>query len=187
MGDPKRLKRKYSMPDHPWKKARIAEEGKIKKDYGLKNNTEIWKFKSLLRSYRARARKLMASTGAQSEKYSAELIQKLNRMGVLKEKKATLDDVLGLELKDFLERRMQTVVYRKGMGHTMRHARQLISHGHIAIDGRNVTSPNHIVEAGKEAVVTFSPIGKISATHPSISLPKTEKAEAPEPAKSEAA
>jgi len=185
MGDPKKLKRKYSKPDHPWKKARIAEEGKIKKDYGLKNNTEIWKFKSLLRTYRARARKLMAATGAQSEKYSTELIQKLNRMGVLKEKKATLDDVLGLELKDFLERRMQTIVYRKGMGYTMRHARQLITHGHIALDGRNVTSPNHIVEAGRDAMVTFSPIGKINATHSSIALPKAEKSEAP--AKSEAA
>lgn len=186
MGDPKKLKRKYSKPDHPWKKARIAEESKLKKEYGLKNNKEIWKFKSQLSTYRGRARKLMASTGAQSEKYTKELIQKLARMGVLKDKNATLDDVLGLELKDFLERRMQTIVCRKGLGHTMRHARQLITHGHIALEGRNVSSPNHMVEAGKDSLVTFSPIGKINATHPSISLPKTEKAEPAQAAKSEA-
>jgi small subunit ribosomal protein S4 len=178
MGDPKRLKRKYSKPDHPWKKDRIAEESKLKKEYGLKNNTEIWKFKSLLSTYRGRARRQMAATGPQSEKYTQELLQKLTRIGVL-------DDVLGLELKDFLERRMQTIVCRKGLGHTMRHARQLITHGHIALDGRNVGSPNHMVEAGKEAFVTFSPIGKINATHPSISLPKTEKAAAAQTAKSE--
>ena len=51
MGDPKQPRKKYDTPRHPWNKARIDAEKEIKKDYGLKNNKEIWKFNSKLKSF----------------------------------------------------------------------------------------------------------------------------------------
>ena len=42
----KRKKKKYAKPKKPFDKARIQEEAKIKKDFGLKNKREIWKAES---------------------------------------------------------------------------------------------------------------------------------------------
>ena len=36
MGDPKKIRKKYSTPKHPWEGARIEEEKKLLKDYGIK-------------------------------------------------------------------------------------------------------------------------------------------------------
>ncbi|PIN72350.1 30S ribosomal protein S4, partial [Candidatus Woesearchaeota archaeon CG10_big_fil_rev_8_21_14_0_10_47_5] len=41
MGDPRKIKKKYSTPIHPWQRARIEEEGVIIKDHGLKNKKEV--------------------------------------------------------------------------------------------------------------------------------------------------
>ena len=175
MGDPKRARKKYARPNHPWRKIRIDEEGNLQKEYGLKNKTEIWRFKSLLSNYRQRARKLIAYRGSDADRHISELIKKLSRKGVLKDETATLDDILSLELKDILERRIQTLVYRKGMAHTMKQSRQLIVHGHIGMNGRKVTTPNLIVEAHKEDGLTFSQISKVNPTHPMIPQVKTEE------------
>jgi len=56
-----------------------------------------------------------------------------------------LDDVLKLNVRDILSRRLQTVVYRKGLARSIKQARQLIVHGHIKIKGRRVTFPSFLV------------------------------------------
>ena len=43
MGDPRRLKKRYSAPSHPWQKERIEEEIVLTREYGLRNKKEIWK------------------------------------------------------------------------------------------------------------------------------------------------
>ena len=43
MGDPKRLRKKYETPSHPWEEERIKRETELMKKYGLKNKREIWK------------------------------------------------------------------------------------------------------------------------------------------------
>ena len=170
MGDPKRARKKYETPSHPWWGERIAEETKLQREYALKNKREIWRFRTILRGYRARARECTGLRGEVAEKQSKELISKLYRLGVLKKKDSTLDDVLSLGLKDFLERRLQTIVFRKGMAHSMKHSRQLITHGHVSVRQKKVLSPNYIVEINLEPTVSFSPISKISASHPSIPI-----------------
>lgn len=47
-----------------------------------------------------------------------------------------------------LESRLDNVVYRLGFAKTRRQARQLVSHGHITVNGRKVTVPSYGVEAG---------------------------------------
>jgi len=46
--------------------------------------------------------------------------------------------VTGLTLIEYLERRLENVVYRLGFAKTRRQARQIVSHGHIAVNGRRV-------------------------------------------------
>src|SRR5450756_3042165 len=55
-----------------------------------------------------------------------------------------------------LERRLQTIVFRKGLTRTIFQARQLITHGHVTIDNRRVTIPGYIVPKAEEAQITYS-------------------------------
>jgi len=47
-----------------------------------------------------------------------------------------------------LERRLDNVVYRLGFAKTRRQARQLVSHGHILVNGKKVTVPSYRVDVG---------------------------------------
>lgn len=56
--------------------------------------------------------------------------------------------VTGLTLIEFLERRLENVVYRLGFAKTRRQARQLVSHGHITVNGRKVNIASYRVKVG---------------------------------------
>lgn len=58
-------------------------------------------------------------------------MRRLHRLGVLEEKKNELDYVLQLKIEDFLERRLQTRVWRMGLAKSPHHARVLIRQRHI--------------------------------------------------------
>jgi small subunit ribosomal protein S4 len=129
----------------------------------------LWRFQNILRKYRRVARDLLAKItlpGKEGEYAKAKaqmVIKKLYRMGVLPEN-ATLDDILNLSVEDFLERRLQTVVFRQGLANTVKQARQFVTHGHIAVDGRRVTAPSFIVTRDLESKISFyknSPLSKI--------------------------
>lgn len=59
------------------------------------------------------------------------LIRRLVRVGVLDESRMKLDYVLALKTEDFLERRLQTCVYKLGLAKSIHHARVLIRQRHI--------------------------------------------------------
>ncbi len=139
-------------------------ERELVKKYGLKNKKELWRAQTLLRRFRQRSRVLQAQSrygDEQAEKETEELLAKLGRQGMLPQEGATLDDVLALDLEAILSRRLQTMAYVKGLGHSPNHARQLIVHGHIAVGGRKVTIPGYTVkriEEGKISYHEFSPL-----------------------------
>lgn len=58
------------------------------------------------------------------------------------------DGVTGLNLVEYLERRLENVVYRMGFAKTRRQARQIVSHGHIAVNGRRVNIASYRVKVG---------------------------------------
>ncbi|MFQ5975189.1 MAG: 30S ribosomal protein S4 [Candidatus Hydrothermarchaeales archaeon] len=149
MGDSRKIVKKYSTPHHPWKAERIEEEKGLQKEFGLKNKREIWKTESMLRRIRRQARKTLAARTEQEKKEEEQLLKRLIRLKVVKDD-ATPDDILALDTKDLLGRRLQTLVYKRGLANTIMHARQLITHGHISIKGRKVTSPGHLVSAEEE-------------------------------------
>ena len=111
--------------------------------YGLKNKHELWKAQSVLRNLRNQSKNLQArvSVNDQQAKLEAELLlKKCAKLGLLPVEGSTLDDVLGLTENAMLDRRLQTMVLRKGLASTARQARQFIVHGHVSIDGRKVTN-----------------------------------------------
>jgi len=161
LGDPKRQRKKYSKPSHPWEAERLKEELVLVGQYGLRNKRELWKHQTTLRRYRRRARNIRIMTEDRQKKETELLIKKLHRLGLLPEN-ATIDDVLRLSIHDLLERRLQTIVYKKGLARTPYQARQFIVHGHIAISGRRVTTPGRIITIEEEPNITYSPNSPIN-------------------------
>ena len=161
-----RLKKKYSGPKLLWERSRMQEETKLKKEYGYKNKREVWKMFSLLRNFRNQARKLIGMRTKESEVLKRQLIKRLNSLGLIKED-AKLEDVLNLTIRDIMERRLQTRVYRKKMAKTMKQSRQFITHGHILIGNKKVKSPSHMVTIKEDEMIRFDPNSSLaSELHP---------------------
>ena len=147
----------YETPNHPFQGERIAEEAGLVGRYGLKNKEELWRAQSELRSYRREARKLLGRTQGDAEaaeQEGQEFLQSLQRNGILGDQDG-LDDILSLDITDVLERRLQTVAYRKGLASTPKQARQFITHGHVIVDDRRVTIPSYTVTVNEEDVISF--------------------------------
>jgi len=160
MGYPGKNHKAYQTPKRPFEKTRIEEETRLVIEYGLRNKREIWKAQSILRKYRKGARELLAlsSSGTDPSLVGAkreELITSLQRAGLLGPD-AGIDNILSLKVQAQLERRLQTLVYRKGLARSPKQARQLITHGHIAIGGRRVSIPGYRVNRQEEPQIAYS-------------------------------
>jgi small subunit ribosomal protein S4 len=180
MSSQKFPRKRYDTPMHPWKETRIKSERELIKKYGLKNHTEVWKAKTYLGKHRQQARELLAKIGTanpQVKKESDQLLVHLTRMGILS-MGGSLDDVLALETETVLSRRLQTLVYLKGFSMTPYQARQLINHGHIAVNNRKVTIPSYMVSKDEEGQIQYtirSPLNEIShPSRPKVDIYKTE-------------
>lgn len=175
MGSPRRLRKKYATPPHPWQKERIEEEKELTKAYGFKNKKGIWKADSLLRSIASQAKKLSSLTTAQAEIEKAQFLDRMKRLGLL-EKTSKLEDILTITLKDILERRLQTLVYKKKLARSMKQARQFITHRHIMVGGKVTTTPSYIVPKDEEDKIGFSPSSTLNdLAHPERA-PQQDKA-----------
>jgi small subunit ribosomal protein S4 len=154
MGDPRKTVRQYQNPKKRWDKKRIEEEKKLMEFYGLKNKKEMRMLESMLRRKRTTARSLLAMDAERRASEEKELFESLKKLGIMKGK-IKLDDVLGLSNREFLERRLATLVWRKGLAATAKQARQFIVHGHISIGDRKVTVPGYLVNADEEAHIQY--------------------------------
>jgi small subunit ribosomal protein S4 len=147
----------YETPNHPYQGERIADEHNLVGQYGLRNKEELWRAQSELRDYRREARQLLGRVQGDPQAAAAEseeFLTRLKKLGILQEDDG-LDDILSLDVTDVLERRLQTVVYRKGLANTTKQARQFIVHGHVTVEGCRVTEPGKKVTIGEEDTVEF--------------------------------
>jgi small subunit ribosomal protein S4 len=166
MGDPKKQRKKFETPRFRWRKDILEEELKLLGQYGLRNKHELWRHKTMLSKTRGIARSLIGKTPEERVKMENELLTRLKKRGILAET-AVLDNVLDLSIEDLLERRLQTIVFRKGLARTIFQARQLITHGHVTIGNRRVTVPSYIVAKAEEEQVMYSPQSAlVNETHP---------------------
>ncbi len=175
MGDPRKARKKYEKPKHPWRSDALEEERGILNEFGLKNKKELWKMKYLLRGYRRQARRLLALRTEQAKKEEKQLLDRMRRLGLVGES-VTLEDVLALKVGDILNRRLQTIVRKKGLANTPGQARQFVVHGHISIGSRRIKVPSYLVKKDEEGGIRYTE----GATVGALIVPKTEGEKAPE-------
>ncbi len=175
MGTVRRLRRKYSGPSHPWEAERIEEEKKLIKEYGLKNKKEIWKMNSKLRNLKRQAKNLIADRSEQARKEEKLLLERLANLGILSEG-STLDDILEINIRQLLNRRLQSVVLSKSLARTSKQARQMIIHGHINVNNSKTNIPSYLVRTSEEKGIEYNTNSNFKdEDHPEINLNKDDK------------
>ena len=173
MGDPKKQKKKYSGPKHPWNKERIEQETELAKQYGLRRKNELWKMNSFLRNMLVRAKTIIGSSTKQSEIEKIQLLHKAHSLGLV-EKNSKIEDILNINVKNVMDRRIQTLLVRKNMAKTMEQARQFIVHGHINVGEKKITSPSHLVNVSEESGMAFYGNSPLSSAEHAERAPKKE-------------
>ncbi len=154
MGDPKFARKKYGTPKKPWDKKLLETEKTLRETYGLRNKREIRSMEAIVRGKRRNAKQVLAIPLENRAAKEKELLDSLVRLGVMRGK-PTLQDVLSLSLESFLERRLQTIVWRKNLANTIKQSRQFITHGHISVNGTKVTVPSYFVTKDEEASIAY--------------------------------
>ncbi|MEK6828960.1 MAG: 30S ribosomal protein S4 [Nanoarchaeota archaeon] len=144
----KRKHKTYSKPKRPFDKARIEEEAKIIEEFGLKNKREIWKADARIKEIREKAKNLISADSAKQEK----LFERLKKMGF---NVNSIGNVLSLDKKDYLKRRLQTVLVDKRLAKSTKSSRQLIVHRKVMVDGKAIDSPSYIVPIELEGKITI--------------------------------
>jgi small subunit ribosomal protein S4 len=166
MGDPRSLRKKFNKPSHPWQKMRIDEEKVLMKEYGFKNKVELWRVISKLRVFKTQVKRLIGKHDEKAEQQKIELIARMKKMRLIGET-AVLEDILAVTMKDLCERRLQTLVFKKNLARSIKQARQFITHQHIMIGEKKLTSPSYIVNGEEEAVLRFTEKSAMSSDeHP---------------------
>lgn len=175
MGDPRKTRKKYSKPRHPWQKIRIEKDKLISKKYGLKNKQEIWKAASELKRYTAQAKRLIGLKNEQSDKEKKQLLQRLHKYG-LANPDSKVEEVLNLTIDHILDRRLQTVVYKRGLARSAKQARQFIVHGHVALGGKRISVPSYMVTNSDVDSISIDPLSSLAKEdHPERVPLKKEK------------
>jgi len=154
MGDPKKSRKKYSKPKSPWERSRIDAEKELVKEYGLKNKKEVWRAEATMKKYRGLARGIVGDTSEKGKVKEGEIVNRLIKKGFLKEGNS-LDDILSLNVRDILERRLQTLVWKKGLAINTKQARQFITHGHIKVGNKKATAPGMSIDTKTEKEITW--------------------------------
>eukprot|EP00483_Globobulimina_turgida_P009290 UN09309 len=145
-------------PRRPFEKERLDRELKIVGSYGLRNKREIWRVEVTLAKIRKAARALLTLEDKDPRRIfeGAALLRRLTKFGLLQENEQRLDYVLGLTIEKFLERRLQTKVFKLGLAKSIHHARVLIKQRHIRVGHRLVDVPSFMVRVDSEKHIDFS-------------------------------
>ncbi len=142
----------------------MDSELKLVGEYGLRNKREVWRVQLLLSKIRTSARILLTlpETDLRRISQGKSLIKRLKKYGLLENNIETLDQILSLKTQDFLERRLQTLVFKKGFAKSIHHSRILIRQRHIGVNGNLIDIPSFLVRIDSEDKIGFfskSPLG----------------------------
>ena len=139
----------FRRPRRIWTTDQLNAELYVIGSYGLRNKRELWRAQSEVARFRNQARALLALPTEVRQKKETQLLTFLNRFGLV-DQSATLDDVLNLKIEDLLERRLQTMVMKKGETKSPQQARQIVAHGHVSLGNRIVNIPGYLVRREEE-------------------------------------
>ncbi|KAH3683308.1 hypothetical protein WICPIJ_005724 [Wickerhamomyces pijperi] len=158
----------YTVPKRPYESARLDAELKLVGEFGLKNKREIYRINFQLSKIRRAARELLTRDEKDPKRLfeGNALIRRLVRAGILSEDKKKLDYVLALRPEDFLERRLQTQVYKLGLARSIHHARVLIAQRHIAVGKQTVSIPSFVVRLESQKHIDYSKTSPFGGARP---------------------
>lgn len=154
MGDPKKSRKTFRRPRQIWTTEQLSSELYLIGSYGLRSKSELWKAQTKVADIRNQARELLALTVEARQIQETKLLNYLHKLGLVKES-ATLDDVLNLKLEDILERRLQTIIMKKGVSKSPQQSRQLVVHGHVSIGERVINIPGYMVRKDEEPTIVL--------------------------------
>ncbi|MCL4373437.1 MAG: 30S ribosomal protein S4 [Candidatus Marsarchaeota archaeon] len=185
MGAPRRNRKQYEKPGDIRNLERIKTDHGLVEQYGLKNMKELWKTQTEISRLRGNVREML-SGNVKYKSMEDNIMARLKKLGIANDS-TTLDNLLDLSESAMLERRLQTIVFRKGLARSMKQARQLIVHGYIAINGRRVNRPGFIVDSEAEKHIGYyKPIDIMPPAKPSAEQQGAQQEQHEEQAASEA-
>ncbi|CAF1858818.1 BnaC04g31840D [Brassica napus] len=148
----------FKKPRRPYEKERLDAELKLVGEYGLRCKRELWRVQYTLSRIRNAARELLTLDEKNPRRiFQGEaLLRRMNKNGLLDESQNKLDYVLALTVENFLERRLQTIVFKSGMAKSIHHARVLIRQRHIRVGRQLVNIPSFMVKVESQKHIDFS-------------------------------
>src|SRR5712692_8030262 len=102
MGDPRKPRKAYQTPRHPWRKDQLEEELHLVGDYGLRNKRELRGHETELSQIRGIARTLLGTEEEERGPLERKFPARRASLGNLSES-GTVDNFLGLNLQDLME------------------------------------------------------------------------------------
>ena len=149
----------YKRHRRPFDTATMDFESKVCGEFGLGPKKEILVANHILMQLRRRARYLMNLQIDDPERvvYEPLIVRKCKKLGLLANDQNELDYILALKTEDLLERRLQTMVFRKALAPSIHAARAMIVGGHICVDGRKVDKPGFLVRKENEFRIDLNP------------------------------
>lgn len=156
-------------PRRPFEKARLDSELKLVGEYGLRSKRELWRVQLALSKLRGAARELLTLDEDDPKRIfqGNSLLRRMYRYGLLdQEKQNKLDYILALTPADFLERRLQTLVFKAGLAKSIHHARVIIRQRHIRVGKQIVNVPSFMVRMESQGHIDFALTSPFSGGRP---------------------
>ncbi|KAL0488046.1 ribosomal protein S9 [Acrasis kona] len=157
----------YTTPRRPFEKERLDRELKLCGQFGLRCKREVWRVQYALARVRKTARELLTlpEDDPRRQLEGSAVLRRLTRLGLLDESKQNLDYVLSLKTEDLLERRLQTVLFKRNLAKSVHHARVLIRQRHIRVGKQIVNVPSFTVRVDSEKHISFAPTSALHSTN----------------------
>lgn len=170
----------FKKPRRPYEKERLDSELKLVGEYGLRAKRELWRVQYVLSRIRNAARQLLTLDERDPRRvFEGEaLLRRMHKYGLLDEEQNKLDYVLALTVENFLERRLQTQVFKSGMAKSIHHARVLIRQRHIRVGRQVVNVPSFLVRLDSQKHIDFALSSPFGGGRPGRAKRKNMKAAA---------